>query len=40
MRGGSWYIKAYHLRSANRGFNTPYYRNHTIGFRLAAALTR
>jgi formylglycine-generating enzyme required for sulfatase activity len=35
LRGGSWNNPPQHLRSSNRGSREPFYRNHTIGFRLA-----
>ena len=39
MRGGSWYNKPKHLRSAFRGWNTPESRHYDVGFRIARNLT-
>ncbi|MCK6513392.1 formylglycine-generating enzyme family protein, partial [Myxococcota bacterium] len=33
-RGGSWNYNAYFVRAAQRGSNTPTYRNNLIGFRV------
>ncbi len=33
LRGGSWNSRARNCRSANRGFNTPVFRDSIIGFR-------
>ena len=33
-RGGSWNLNAYYLRSANRNFYSPDYRDYNLGFRL------
>ena len=38
IRGGSWYISALHLRSANRSYSIPVYRSYYIGFRLVRTL--
>jgi formylglycine-generating enzyme required for sulfatase activity len=34
LRGGSWLLSGRFLRSANRSFNTPDYRNYDCGFRV------
>ena len=34
LRGGSWYNDARNLRSADRGYDGPGYRNGNVGFRL------
>ncbi len=34
IRGGSWHDYAWHARSANRDWTSPYYRNEFVGFRL------
>jgi Sulfatase-modifying factor enzyme 1 len=38
LRGGSWYALADALRSANRSFGSPDYRNNAVGFRVARTL--
>jgi formylglycine-generating enzyme required for sulfatase activity len=38
LRGGSWYALADVLRSANRSFGSPDYRNNAVGFRVAKTL--
>jgi formylglycine-generating enzyme required for sulfatase activity len=35
QRGGSWYVNAGYIRSANRRYNTPPSRGYFLGFRLA-----
>ncbi len=36
LRGGSWYFRGYHCRSANRNRNNPAYRFDTFGVRVVA----
>ena len=36
IRGGSWNNNARNCRPANRNRNAPEYRNHYLGFRVAA----
>jgi formylglycine-generating enzyme required for sulfatase activity len=38
LRGGSWFDKPRRVRSANRNWLTPVYRNGRVGFRLARTL--
>jgi formylglycine-generating enzyme required for sulfatase activity len=35
LRGGSWFNSPQYLRSADRGWYSPDYRNFGIGFRIA-----
>lgn len=37
-KGGSWYDDPFPLRKSYRGAYNPYWKNHTIGFRLAQSL--
>jgi formylglycine-generating enzyme required for sulfatase activity len=39
LRGGSWYSNPWNLRAANRGRNSPVFRDSLDGFRLARTLT-
>ena len=38
IRGGSWYGKPSYVRSANRFWYAPWFRNNNLGFRLALSL--